>query len=252
MERNGQSSSGDFTHKHSKFVFTKRQLNRKPKLTIKNLTTHLTKWRTLQLNTTNIFPIERIKSKGGVSRRGTLSSHKSFCGICATTTPASRSSFSAAFIPSASGLIVRSLRFRVAFIWTSVFGMAATGWRSTIRLNIEPQGHGGFQKTRKKQKKKTRKKEKKRTFSVKFNAFDGIQSEVSILLCQKITIFLKKIAAFLLEWSGPFIFWWKHFWVFDKIRGCANVEPFFWLFYSFSPFFPFLRILQRHKFTDTF
>lgn len=78
------------------------------------------------------LPIKRIKNKGRVASScascSMLSAHKSLCWICATTTPASWRSFSAAFIPSACGLIVRSLRFRVAFIWTSVFGMAATGW----------------------------------------------------------------------------------------------------------------------------
>lgn len=92
------------------------------------------------------LPIKRMRSEDAVVICGILSARQSFCGICATTTPVSWRSLSAAFIPSASGLIVGSPRFRVAFIWTSVFGIDATGWRTTIRLNIEPQGRRGFQK----------------------------------------------------------------------------------------------------------
>lgn len=183
-----------------------------------------------------------------------LSAHKSFCRICATTTPVSWRSFSAAFIPSASGLIVRSLRFRVAFIWTSVFGMAATGWRSTIRLNIEPQGRGGFQK--KKKKRKRREKENNlfcEVWGFWRDSIGGFNSGLS----KKLQYFGEKIkSSFTVGIKLPFFILMETSLSVDKIRDCANVQPFFWLFDSFSPlflpFFTFLTILQRHKFTDAF
>lgn len=58
--------------------------------------------------------------------------------------------------------------------------MAATGWRSTIRLNIKPQGRRSFQK------------KKGFFFFVKIDFFKRTQSGVSILGCQKYYYIMKK------------------------------------------------------------